>query len=68
MNGNGDIGLGYSISSTSLYPSIRYTGRLPGSPLGQMTLGEGSIVNGAATKRTLPALGRLQHAGSRSAG
>jgi len=46
MNGQGEIGLGYSISSTSLYPSIRYTGRLPGDPLGQMTRGEGSIVNG----------------------
>jgi hypothetical protein len=46
MNGRGDIALGYSVSSTSIYPSIRYTGRLAGDPLGQMTLGEGTIVNG----------------------
>lgn len=46
MNGRGEIALGYSVSSTSVYPSIRYTGRLPGDPLGQMTLGEGTIVNG----------------------
>jgi hypothetical protein len=46
MNGKGEIGLGYSISSTSVYPSIRYTGRLPGDALGQMTQGEGTIING----------------------
>jgi hypothetical protein len=27
MNGNGEIGLGFSISSTSLYPGIRYCGQ-----------------------------------------
>ncbi len=47
MNGKGEIALGYSISSTSVFPSIRYTGRLPGDPLGQMTLGEGTIINGS---------------------
>lgn len=46
MNGRGEIALGYSVSSSSVYPSIRYTGRLPGDPLGQMTLGEGTIING----------------------
>jgi hypothetical protein len=46
MNGLGDIALGYSISSTSVYPSIRVTGRLDGDPLGQMTQGEGIIVTG----------------------
>jgi hypothetical protein len=46
MDGNGDIGLGYSVSGTDLYPSIRYTGRLATDPPGQMTLGEGSIIEG----------------------
>jgi len=27
MNGNKDIGIGYSVSSSNLYPSIRYTGQ-----------------------------------------
>jgi hypothetical protein len=47
MNGQGEIGLGYSISSSSVYPSVYFTGRLASDPLGQMTLGEGSIVNGS---------------------
>ncbi len=46
QNGNGDIALGYSIASSSTYPSIRYTGRKAGDPLGLMTLGEGVIFNG----------------------
>jgi hypothetical protein len=47
MNGAGDIALGYSVSSTAISPSIRFTGRLAGDPLGQMTQGEGTIVNGS---------------------
>jgi hypothetical protein len=47
MNGQGDIGLGYSVSSTTVSPSIRFTGRLAGDPLNQMTQGEGTIVNGS---------------------
>ena len=47
MNGAGDIGLGYSVSSTSISPSIRFTGRLSGDPLNQMTQGEGTIINGS---------------------
>lgn len=31
MNGAGEIGLGYSISSSTLYPGIRYTGQTQGS-------------------------------------
>ena len=47
MNGAGDIGLGYSVSSTSISPSIRFTGRLAGDPLNQMTQGEGTLINGS---------------------
>jgi len=36
MDGAGDIALGYSVSSGSMSPSIRYTGRVPSDPLGQM--------------------------------
>ncbi len=46
MNCFGDIALGYSVSSTTTYPSIRFTGRLGGDPLNLMTMGEGVVVNG----------------------
>ncbi|MEI6901145.1 MAG: hypothetical protein WCL00_14810, partial [Bacteroidota bacterium] len=47
MNAIGDIALGYSVSkSTSIYPSIRYTGRKSSDPLGVMTLPEQTIING----------------------
>lgn len=36
MDTNGNVMLGYSASSTTIYPSVRYTGRLSGDPLGQM--------------------------------
>jgi len=51
MDRNGDIGLGYSTSSSSLHPQIRYAGRLASDPLGQMTQGEGTIMapNGSQT-------------------
>ena len=50
---NGDMALGYSVvNGTDVYPGIRYTGRLAGDPLGQMTLGEGTIINGSGIQRT----------------
>lgn len=36
MDKLGDMALGYSVSSSSLFPSIRYTGRVPTDPLGTM--------------------------------
>ena len=35
MDQAGDLALGYSVSG-SVYPSVRYTGRLVGDPLGQL--------------------------------
>jgi hypothetical protein len=40
MDKAGDIALGYSVSSATMDPSIRYTGRVPTDPLGTM---EGEI-------------------------
>ena len=34
MNDNGDIAIGYSVSGSSTYPSIRFTGQLAGSAMG----------------------------------
>jgi hypothetical protein len=46
MNGSGAIAMGYSVSSETVYPSVRYTGRSAAYPLGQMEFGEGSLVAG----------------------
>ncbi len=50
MNGNGDIAIGYSVSSSSVYPSIRYTARRAGDPLGQMTFAEIELVSGLSSQ------------------
>ncbi len=47
---DGNMGLGFSLSGPSLHPQIHYTGRLAGDPAGQMTQGEGTIVNGAGSQ------------------
>jgi hypothetical protein len=50
MDVTGSIALGYSISSSTMYPSIRYTGRLNGDPLGVMTIAEKGIINGGGSQ------------------
>ena len=50
MNAAGSIALGYSASSATVYPSIYYTGRLDGDPLGQMPQGEAALVNGTGSQ------------------
>jgi len=47
MNSVGDIALGYSVSSSSVYPSIRYTGRKAGDALNTMSIPESSILAGS---------------------
>jgi subtilisin-like proprotein convertase family protein len=48
MDGAGNIALGYNVSSSSVYPGLRYTGRLAGDTLGVMTQGETVLVGGTA--------------------
>jgi hypothetical protein len=49
----GNAALGYSVvDGTDVFPGIRYTGRMAGDPLGQMTLGEGVVINGSGIQRT----------------
>ncbi len=51
MNGNGDIGIGYSVSSSSTYPSIRFAGQLAAnSGTGILDVEEGSIVAGTKSQ------------------
>jgi hypothetical protein len=50
---NGNMALGYSVvNGTDVFPGIRYTGRLAGDPLGQMTQGEGVVINGTGVQTT----------------
>ena len=52
MDGNGNIALGYSVSSDTLYPSIRYAGRLASDTPGELTQGEASIFEGVGYQDT----------------
>ncbi|HEV2762020.1 MAG TPA: hypothetical protein VGV38_03415, partial [Pyrinomonadaceae bacterium] len=51
MDHEGNIGLSYSVSAAAtVYPGIRYTGRLVTDPLGTMPQGEGILVNGGGSQ------------------
>jgi hypothetical protein len=53
MDKNGNIALGYSVvNGVDVYPGIRFTGRVASDPLGQMTLGEGVIIDGTGVQLT----------------
>ena len=49
----GNMALGYSVvNGTNVFPGIRYTGRLVSDPLGEMGLGEGTIIDGSGVQRS----------------
>jgi len=50
MDRDGNIALGYSVSGASMYPSIRYTGRLATDPPGQMAQNEGIVITGTGVQ------------------
>ncbi|MEA3335952.1 MAG: proprotein convertase P-domain-containing protein, partial [Chloroflexota bacterium] len=51
MDSAGNMALGYSASNaTTTYPSVWYTGRLAGDPLGTMPQGEASIIDGTGSQ------------------
>ena len=50
MNANGDIAIEYSVSGTSTYPSIMFTGRKAGDALNTMTFAENSIWAGTLSQ------------------
>ncbi len=45
---DGNIALGYSVSGSATYPSVRYAGRLVGDPLGTLAQDETSMVAGSS--------------------
>ncbi len=47
---DGNMALGYSVSSASMYPAIRYAGRLSTDPIGKLCLGETSIIDGTGSQ------------------
>ncbi len=50
MDDNGSIGMAYAVSSPTVYPSLRYTGRLAGDPLGLMTFSETIAIAGTSSQ------------------
>jgi Bacterial Ig domain/Carboxypeptidase regulatory-like domain len=47
MDGSGNIALGYSVSGTATFPSIRYAGRLASDPLSMLSQGEATLIGGS---------------------
>ena len=50
MDKFGNMGLGFSASSATIHPQIRYTGRMSTDPLNTMPLGEAHIFDGAGSQ------------------
>jgi hypothetical protein len=50
MDGQGNMALGYSVSSSTVYPGIRYTGRLASDPPGTMPQGEAQLIAGSGSQ------------------
>jgi gliding motility-associated-like protein len=52
ISATGQIGLAYNVSSSSTFPSLRYTGRKECDPLGVMTEPETVIIDGTASNNS----------------
>ncbi len=50
MDRNGNMAMGYSLSSPSIYPSLAYTGRLADDPPDTMAQGEAVLVSGTGSQ------------------
>jgi len=50
QDNQGNMALGFSVSSTTMFPSIKYTGRLVTDPPGQMPQGEATLHNGTGSQ------------------
>jgi hypothetical protein len=54
MDKAGNIALGYSVSSDTVFPGIRYTGRLQSDPAGTMPQGEFTLIAGGSSQTPPP--------------
>ena len=50
MDGQGNIAVGYSVSSSTVFPGIRYAGRLAGDPPGELSQGEATLIDGGGSQ------------------
>lgn len=50
MDGDGNIALGYSVSGTGTFPSVRYVGRVPTDPLGTLPQMETILIPGTGVQ------------------
>lgn len=48
MDGTGNIALGYSVTSSTMFPSLRFAGRLASDPMGTLPRGEVTLIDGTA--------------------
>jgi len=54
--------MGYSTSSSNIFPGIRYAGRFASDPPNNLGQGEAVMTNGTGSQTSASgALGRLQH-------
>jgi hypothetical protein len=51
MDHDGNIAMGFSVTSSQRYPSVHYAGRLVSDPPGTMPQGEGSLVEGGGAQQ-----------------
>jgi Carboxypeptidase regulatory-like domain len=51
MDGNGNIAIGFSASSGSIFPQLRYAGRLAGDPLNTLAQGEATLIAGTGSQQ-----------------
>ncbi len=50
MDSQGDLALGFSASSATIHPEIRYAGRLSGDPAGTLAQGEATLFAGTGSQ------------------
>ncbi len=50
VDGNGNMAVGYSVSSGSISPGIRYAGRLRTDPANELSQGEATLINGTGSQ------------------
>lgn len=53
MDADGNMAVGYSVSSGSVFPGVRYAGRLATDPSGVLSQGESSLVDGAGSQTSI---------------
>lgn len=58
LDSAGNLAVGYSVSSSTTFPSIRYAARLASDPLGDLSQGESEIIAGTGSQTGVDSSGR----------